>query len=112
MFFCMFTLCSACVSALVIVLSDSLCERIRKWETCLILKEDIIGACLTRASVTETAALSGVSRSVVLKVVSTYRNHENTTSGKRNRGRKSALKERDRHTFRWIVSKNHRTTAA
>jgi hypothetical protein len=33
------TLCIARVSALEIVLSDSLCERIRKWETYLILKE-------------------------------------------------------------------------
>jgi hypothetical protein len=31
---------SAHVSAVVIVLSDSLCERIGKWGTCLILKED------------------------------------------------------------------------
>jgi hypothetical protein len=38
--FHLFTLYSACISALVIVLSDSLCERIRKWETCLVLKED------------------------------------------------------------------------
>jgi hypothetical protein len=40
MFFYLFTLCSACVSALVIVLSDSLCERIGKLENCPILKED------------------------------------------------------------------------
>jgi hypothetical protein len=40
MFFHLFTPCSACVSALVIVLSDNLCERIGKWETCLTLKED------------------------------------------------------------------------
>jgi hypothetical protein len=38
--FCLFTLCSAHVSALVIVLSDVPSERIRKLETCLILKED------------------------------------------------------------------------
>jgi hypothetical protein len=36
----LFTLCSARVSALVIVLSDSTCERIGKWETCPFLKED------------------------------------------------------------------------
>jgi hypothetical protein len=35
----LFTLCSASFSALVIVLSDSPCERIGKWETCPILKE-------------------------------------------------------------------------
>jgi hypothetical protein len=40
MFFSFFTLCSARVSELVIVLSDSPCERIGKWETCPILKED------------------------------------------------------------------------
>jgi hypothetical protein len=40
MFFRLFTLRSACVCALVvIVLSDNLCERIAKWETCPILKE-------------------------------------------------------------------------
>jgi hypothetical protein len=36
--FCLFTLYT--VSTLVVVLSDSPCERIGKWETCLILKED------------------------------------------------------------------------
>jgi hypothetical protein len=40
MFFRLFTICSARVSALVIVLSDSLYERIGKLETCPILKED------------------------------------------------------------------------
>jgi hypothetical protein len=39
-FFRLFTLCSARVSALVIVLNDSPCERIGKWETCPILNED------------------------------------------------------------------------
>jgi hypothetical protein len=34
----MFTFCSACVSALVMALSDSPCERIGKWETCPIWK--------------------------------------------------------------------------
>jgi hypothetical protein len=38
--FPLFTLCSARVSSLVIVLSDSPCERIGKWETFLFLKED------------------------------------------------------------------------
>jgi hypothetical protein len=33
----LFTLCSAHVSTLVTMLSDSPCERIRKWETCPIL---------------------------------------------------------------------------
>jgi hypothetical protein len=39
-FFHLFTLCSARVSSLVIVLSDRSFERIGKWETCQILKED------------------------------------------------------------------------
>jgi hypothetical protein len=39
-FFHLFTISSARVSALLIVLSDSPCERIGKWETCPILKED------------------------------------------------------------------------
>jgi hypothetical protein len=43
--------CSARVSALVIVLSDSPCERSGQLETCLILKEDIVGAPLAEASV-------------------------------------------------------------
>jgi hypothetical protein len=34
--------CSACVSALVNVLSDSPGERIGEWETCLILNENIL----------------------------------------------------------------------
>jgi hypothetical protein len=39
-FFRLFTLCSARVSSLVIVLSDCPSERIGKLETCLMLKED------------------------------------------------------------------------
>jgi hypothetical protein len=57
MFFHLFTLCSACVSALVIVLSDNPCERIGKWETSLILKEDIIDTYLAGKSMTEIATL-------------------------------------------------------
>jgi hypothetical protein len=34
-----------------------------------------------------------------------------TTSAKRNSGQKSTLTERDRHTMRRTVSKNHKTTA-
>jgi hypothetical protein len=40
LFFRLFTFCSAHCSALVIVLSDSPCESIGKWEICPILKED------------------------------------------------------------------------
>jgi hypothetical protein len=39
-FFRLFTLCSARVSALVIVLSDSRREKIGKWKTCPIVKKD------------------------------------------------------------------------
>jgi hypothetical protein len=40
--FHLFTLCSTSV----IVLSDSLCEIIKKWETSVILKEDILLVCV------------------------------------------------------------------
>jgi hypothetical protein len=40
MFFRLYIFCSALVSALVIVLGDCSCERIGKWETCLVLIED------------------------------------------------------------------------
>jgi hypothetical protein len=39
-FFCLFTLSSVGVSVLVMVLRDSPCDRIGKWETCPILEED------------------------------------------------------------------------
>jgi hypothetical protein len=52
--FRLFTLCSARVSAVVIVLSNSPCERIGNWETCPILKrEKIIIAGLAGAFVTK-----------------------------------------------------------
>jgi hypothetical protein len=41
-----FTLCSAQVSVLVIVLRGSPSERISKWEACLILKEYRLSVCL------------------------------------------------------------------
>jgi hypothetical protein len=41
-----------------------------------------------------------------------YTNQRKTTSVKGNSGRKSALAERDRHTLRRIILKNHRITAA
>jgi transposase len=88
------------------VLSDSPCERIGKWETYPILKED-------RSLVpAKTATLLGVSRATVSKVMSAYTNHGKTAAAKRNSGRKSTLTERDRHTLRKIVSKNSQTTAA
>jgi transposase len=76
------------------------------------LKEDIVGALLSEASVTKTATLLGVSRTTVSKVMAAYTNHGKTTSAKRNSGRKSTLIERDRRRLKRIVSKNRRTTAA
>jgi hypothetical protein len=52
-FFRLFTLCFSRVSALVNVLSDSPCERMGKWETCPIFKEDRTLARLAGASVTK-----------------------------------------------------------
>jgi hypothetical protein len=72
----------------------------------------IIGVCLAGASVTKTATLLGVSRVKVSKVMLAYMNHWRATSVKRNSSRNSTLAERDRHTMRRIVLKNHRTTAA
>jgi hypothetical protein len=71
MLFRLFKLYRARVTALVIVLSDSLCERIRKWETCPILKED---RSLLRVNLEhlkqKTATLLDVSRAAVSKVIS------------------------------------------
>jgi predicted transcriptional regulator len=53
--------------------------------------------------VTKTAALLGVTRATVSKVMSIYDNPGKTTSAKRNSGRKSALTEGDRRTLRRIV---------
>jgi transposase len=65
---------------------------------------------LAGASVGETAALLGVSRVTVSKVMSLYTNHGKTTPAKRNCGQKSTLTVRDQHTLRRIVWKNRRTT--
>jgi transposase len=62
--------------------------------------------------VIKTAALLGVSRETVSKVMSAYTNHGKTSSAKRKSGRKTTLTERDRLTLRRTVWKNHRTTAA
>jgi transposase len=72
----------------------------------------ITGVCLAGASMTKTATLLDVSRATVSKVITAYMNHGRPTSAKRNSGRKSTLTERDCHTLRRAVSKNHRTTAA
>jgi hypothetical protein len=71
-----------------------------------------VGVCLSGVSVTKTAALLGVSRVTVSKVMlAAYSNHGKTASAKRNSGLKSALMERDCCTLRRFFSKNHRTTA-
>jgi hypothetical protein len=93
MFFCFFTLCSARVSACVIVLSDSLCEEIGKLGTCPLLQ--IIGEHLAGAPVSKTDTLLGVSRVTAYKVMLAYTIHRKTLAAKRNSGQKSKLTERD-----------------
>jgi hypothetical protein len=44
--------------------------------------------------------------------MSAYTNHGKATTAMRNSGRKPSLRERDHHTLRRSVLKNHRTTAA
>jgi ABC-type protease/lipase transport system fused ATPase/permease subunit len=100
MFFRLFTVCSAHVSAFVIVLSESSCERNQKMgDLSSFEREQMVGAHLAGASVTKTAALLGASRARVSEVMSAYTNH-----GKRNSGRKSSLTESVRRTLRRIVS--------
>ncbi|PNF42528.1 hypothetical protein B7P43_G08250, partial [Cryptotermes secundus] len=68
----------------------------------------IIGTRLAGASVTKTTTLLATFSEVMLA----YTNHGKTSSAKRNSGQKSTLTERDRHTLRRIVWRNHTTTAA
>jgi hypothetical protein len=93
----------------VVVLNVSLCERIGRLETCLVL---IVGARLAGASVIKAATLLQVLRAKVFKVMSAHTDHQKTTSSKRNSGRKSILTGRDLRTLRRIFFKSHRTTAA
>jgi hypothetical protein len=72
MFFRLFTLCSTRVCGLVSVLNDSPCERIGKWETCPILKEDRFDVYSAGSSVTKTTTLLGLSRATASKVISSY----------------------------------------
>jgi hypothetical protein len=72
----------------------------------------ITGVCLAGASVIRTATLLGVSIAKVSKVMLAYMTHHGKISAKRKSGQKSTLPERDRHTSRSTVSKNHRTTGA
>ena len=60
LFFCLFTSRSASVSALQIVFSNSLYESIAQWENLSDFQRDqIFGASLAAASVTETVTLLG-----------------------------------------------------
>jgi transposase len=112
-FFRLFTLCSARVSALGMVLSDSPCETIgKKGDLSDFERGQIVCARLDGASLTKIATLLGVPKATVSKVMSAYTNHGKTTPAKRNSGRNSALTERDRRTLRRTGSKNHRTTAS
>jgi transposase len=53
-----------------------------------------------------------VSRAAVSKVMTAYTNHGETSSAKKNSGRKPKLSERDCRTLTIIVSKNRRNAAA
>jgi hypothetical protein len=66
-----------------------------------------VGARLTAASVTKTATLFSVYRAAVSKIVTAHTNHGKTLSTRRNSGQKPKLSERDCHTLKRIVSKNH-----
>ena len=79
-------LCSASVSALQIVFSNSSYESIAKWETCQILKEDRLLVRVLLEHLTKTATLLGVSSAAVSKVMMAYINHGKTSSAKRNSG--------------------------
>jgi predicted transcriptional regulator len=70
------------------------------------------GVHLAGASVTKTATLLRVSRAMVSKVMSAYTIHGKTTSAKWISGQKSAFTERDHHTLRGVVLKNHTSAAA
>jgi len=66
-------LCSASVSALQIVFSNSFYESTAKWETNSDFQRGhIFGMHLAGASVTKMATLLGVSRAAVSKFMTTY----------------------------------------
>jgi hypothetical protein len=66
----------------------------------------MVGTRLAAASVTNTATSLVALRTAVSKVMTAYTNHGNT-SAKRNSGRKPKLYERDLHTLKRIMFKNH-----
>jgi len=73
-------------------------------------RRQIVDAHLSGASVTKMATLLGVSKAAVSKVMTAYINHGKTSSSKRNSGQKPKLRERDHHTLKKTVSKNHTHT--
>jgi hypothetical protein len=85
MFFHLFTLCNPHVSALIIVLSASPCERKKVVDLSIFERVPIVGAHLAGESVEKTATLLGVSRVTISKVMSAGTNH-GMTSAKRNSG--------------------------
>jgi transposase len=66
----------------------------------------IVGVRLAAASVTKSATLLAISRATVSKVMSAYTKHGNTTSAKRNSGRKSTLIERNRILSKIVFKKS------
>ena len=71
-----------------------------------------VGAHLAGLSIIKIATLLCVSRAAVSNVMMEYTNHGKTSLAERNSGQNSKLSERDNHTMKRNVSKNHRTTAA
>jgi hypothetical protein len=107
-FFCLFTISSARVSALVIVLNDSPCEKIGKWGTCLILKK---GVTLVRVQLEHLPHYYVSRERQFLRLCRHTR-----IMGRQHQGRGTVSEnlhsqKGDRSTLRTIISKNHRTTA-
>jgi hypothetical protein len=111
--FCLFTLCSASVSALQIVFSSTSYEKYCKLGDLPDFQiGQTFGVRLTGASVTKKATLLGVSRAAVAKFMTSSTNHGKTSSADRINGRKPKPSERDHRTWKTIVCKNRRSAAA
>ena len=73
----------------------------------------IVCACLAGTPLTKTAAVLGVSRAAVNKVVTAHTNRGKTSPAKKNSGRKPKLSGKISPYFEEdCVKKNHKTTAA